>query len=49
MKDTDNIKPFVDTVLVYWYEYKYIMNIHIHIPPPPGDTAILPEYIHYYG
>jgi hypothetical protein len=20
-----------------------------HIPPPPGGTAILPEYIHYYG
>jgi hypothetical protein len=19
------------------------------IPPPPGGTAILPEYIHYYG
>jgi hypothetical protein len=18
-------------------------------PPPPGGTAILPEYIHYYG
>jgi hypothetical protein len=21
----------------------------ITIPPPPGGTAILPEYIHYYG
>jgi hypothetical protein len=21
----------------------------IPIPPPPGGTAILPEYIHYYG
>jgi hypothetical protein len=21
----------------------------IRIPPPPGGTAILPEYIHYYG
>jgi hypothetical protein len=23
--------------------------IIILIPPPPGGTAILPEYIHYYG
>jgi hypothetical protein len=22
---------------------------YFHIPPPPGGTAILPEYIHYYG
>jgi hypothetical protein len=24
-------------------------NDFITIPPPPGGTAILPEYIHYYG
>jgi hypothetical protein len=24
-------------------------NIDFRIPPPPGGTAILPEYIHYYG
>jgi hypothetical protein len=24
-------------------------NIDSRIPPPPGGTAILPEYIHYYG
>jgi hypothetical protein len=23
--------------------------IIFRIPPPPGGTAILPEYIHYYG
>jgi hypothetical protein len=23
--------------------------IVFRIPPPPGGTAILPEYIHYYG
>jgi hypothetical protein len=22
---------------------------YVRIPPPPGGTAILPEYIHYYG
>jgi hypothetical protein len=22
---------------------------YLGIPPPPGGTAILPEYIHYYG
>jgi hypothetical protein len=22
---------------------------HKYNPPPPGGTAILPEYIHYYG
>jgi hypothetical protein len=22
---------------------------YFRIPPPPGGTAILPEYIHYYG
>jgi hypothetical protein len=26
---------------------KYVSNILN--PPPPGGTAILPEYIHYYG
>jgi hypothetical protein len=24
-------------------------NSIFRIPPPPGGTAILPEYIHYYG
>jgi hypothetical protein len=24
-------------------------NLNFRIPPPPGGTAILPEYIHYYG
>jgi hypothetical protein len=24
-------------------------EVFITIPPPPGGTAILPEYIHYYG
>jgi hypothetical protein len=24
-------------------------NSFFRIPPPPGGTAILPEYIHYYG
>jgi hypothetical protein len=28
----------------YSYSYSYF-----RIPPPPGGTAILPEYIHYYG
>jgi hypothetical protein len=28
----------------YYYYYYYF-----RIPPPPGGTAILPEYIHYYG
>jgi hypothetical protein len=23
--------------------------LFFRIPPPPGGTAILPEYIHYYG
>jgi hypothetical protein len=26
-----------------------ILIFNFRIPPPPGDTAILPEYIHYYG
>jgi hypothetical protein len=32
-----------------------ILRVHttgpllLRIPPPPGGTAILPEYIHYYG
>jgi hypothetical protein len=26
-----------------------IDSIFNTIPPPPGGTAILPEYIHYYG
>jgi hypothetical protein len=21
----------------------------LYFPPPPGGTAILPEYVHYYG
>jgi hypothetical protein len=30
--------------------YKFIqVKIYTTIPPPPGGTAILPEYIHYYG
>jgi hypothetical protein len=24
-------------------------KVYSTIPPPPGGTAILPEYIHYYG
>jgi hypothetical protein len=34
----------------------FLNNVHLPIlqsydtiPPPPGGTAILPEYIHYYG
>jgi hypothetical protein len=23
--------------------------VFLYFPPPPGGTAILPEYIHYYG
>jgi hypothetical protein len=26
-----------------------ILIVNINFPPPPGRTAILPEYIHYYG
>jgi hypothetical protein len=26
-----------------------IIPLIFHIPPSPGGTAILPEYIHYYG
>jgi hypothetical protein len=28
---------------------KGMMTLLTPIPPPPGGTAILPEYIHYYG
>jgi hypothetical protein len=27
----------------------HICHLRQTIPPPPGGTAILPEYIHYYG
>jgi hypothetical protein len=30
-------------------EYLRNGSLLIRIPPPPGGTAILPEYIHYYG
>jgi hypothetical protein len=30
-------------------EKKKKTTISILNPPPPGGTAILPEYIHYYG
>jgi hypothetical protein len=45
----------------YLLSYRGSLNVHeknvsdkksiifITIPPPPGGTAILPEYIHYYG
>jgi hypothetical protein len=26
-----------------------MFHFNFTIPPPPGGTAILPEYIHYYG
>jgi hypothetical protein len=26
-----------------------MFHFNATIPPPPGGTAILPEYIHYYG
>jgi hypothetical protein len=28
---------------------KDLLLLLMTIPPPPGGTAILPEYIHYYG
>jgi hypothetical protein len=32
------------------FEHFLSFSIKLHrIPPPPGGTAILPEYIHYYG
>jgi hypothetical protein len=30
-------------------KHVYISIYIFRIPPPPGGTAILPEYIHYYG
>jgi hypothetical protein len=28
---------------------KLLLLLFFRIPPPPCGTAILPEYIHYYG
>jgi hypothetical protein len=30
-------------------EKVFQFTFFVTIPPPPGGTAILPEYIHYYG
>jgi hypothetical protein len=36
--------------LLSFFEFSDTMcMLYIRIPPPPGGTAILPEYIHYYG
>jgi hypothetical protein len=29
--------------------YLFIYLVIVRIPPEPSGTAILPEYIHYYG
>jgi hypothetical protein len=41
----DNEKSLVTDELIHFY----LKNCIFSIPPPPGGTAILPEYIHYYG
>jgi hypothetical protein len=41
--------PTPTTMVQYFILYYYITCILSRIPPPPGGTAILPEYIHYYG
>jgi hypothetical protein len=33
----------------YSTSFLYLRDYFFRIPPPPGGTAILPEYIHYYG
>jgi hypothetical protein len=40
--------------LLYYYQWRLVTFLAgwadiLTIPPPPGGTAILPEYIHYYG
>jgi hypothetical protein len=35
-------------IRLWWFEF-WIMNYYLLNPSPPGGTAILPEYIHYYG
>jgi hypothetical protein len=44
--DQSNLSPIVRT---FRGSNRYVPNIGFRIPPPPGGTAILPEYIHYYG
>jgi hypothetical protein len=39
--ENENEKPTNPQFQKNWDNYR--------IPPPPGGTAILPEYIHYYG
>jgi hypothetical protein len=39
--ENENEKPPNPQFQTNWDNYR--------IPPPPGGTAILPEYIHYYG
>jgi hypothetical protein len=34
---------------VYYFLFVVLFVFLNTIPPPPGGTAILPEYIHYYG
>jgi hypothetical protein len=41
--------PTPTTMVQYFILYYYITCILSRIPPPPRGTAILPEYIHYYG
>jgi hypothetical protein len=32
-----------------YLEINLLIITLLYYPPPPGGTAILPEYIHYYG
>jgi hypothetical protein len=40
---------FVTTKVYNLSEYLRNWSLLIRIPPPSGGTAVLPEYIHYYG
>jgi hypothetical protein len=46
-------KPNLKLLYIYTDRHKKRLTLNFikktTIPPPPGGTAILPEYIHYYG